>query len=75
VSKFDEDDMGLPENPIYSDYSSRLWKSHARHGSVQSPRRSHLNTDGPWQSQDALSHASGVSKSAAGEGRKALVTG
>ena len=57
MSKFDKDDLGLPESPIFSNYSNRLWQSHTRHGSVQSPNRSHLNTDGPRQVQDELSPA------------------
>jgi hypothetical protein len=57
MSKFDEDDLGLPESPIFSNYSNRLWQPHTRHGSVQSPHRSDLNTDGPRQVQDELSPA------------------
>jgi hypothetical protein len=55
MSKFDKDDLGLPESPIFSNYSNRLWQSHTRHGSVQSPNRSHLNTDGPRPLRDELS--------------------
>lgn len=29
MSVFDQDDLGLPQNPIYSNYSQHLWKSHA----------------------------------------------
>ncbi len=47
MSKFDADDLGLPESPIYSNYSNRLWKAHTRHGGVQSPNRSRENTDMP----------------------------
>ena len=46
-SEPESDDCGLPENPIYSNYVKYLWKSHRRQGGVQSPNRSHLNTDGP----------------------------
>jgi hypothetical protein len=46
MAKFDEDDLGLPEHPIYSNYSNRLWTAHTRHGGVQSPNRSRENTDG-----------------------------
>jgi hypothetical protein len=53
MSKFDEDDLGLPENQIYSNYSKRLWQPHTQHGAVQSPHRSDMNTDGPRQAQDA----------------------
>lgn len=28
MSVFNQDDLGLPENPIYSNYSQCLWKSH-----------------------------------------------
>lgn len=57
MSKFDEDDLGLPENPIYSNYSTRLWKSHTRHGGVQSPNRSRENTDGSQSPRVELSPA------------------
>jgi hypothetical protein len=33
--------VGLPESPIYSNFSKNLWRTHARHGLVQSPDRSH----------------------------------
>lgn len=46
MAKSNEDDQGLPENPIYSNYTKHLWKSHTRHGGVQSPNRSQENTDG-----------------------------
>ncbi|MGB7923558.1 MAG: hypothetical protein WCF57_09970 [Pyrinomonadaceae bacterium] len=42
-----EDGLGLPESPIYSNFSKHLWTTHARHGSTQSPNRSRENTDGP----------------------------
>jgi hypothetical protein len=42
-----EDDSGLPESPIFSNFSKHLWTTHARHGLVQSPNRSRENTDGP----------------------------
>ncbi len=45
MAKYDENDLGLPESPIYSNFSNRLWKAHTRHGLVQSPNRSHGNTD------------------------------
>lgn len=31
----EDDDCGLPEDPIFSDYSKYLWKSHTRSGGVQ----------------------------------------
>ena len=46
-AKLEGDDMGLPESPIYSNFSKKLWRTHARHGLVQSPNRSRENTDGP----------------------------
>jgi hypothetical protein len=47
MARSDGDDLGLPESPIYSNFSKNLWTSHTRHGSVQSPNRSRENTDGP----------------------------
>jgi hypothetical protein len=41
------DDTGLPENPVYSNFSKHLWRTHTRHGLVQSLNRSRENTDGP----------------------------
>jgi len=43
-------DCGLPENPIFSDYSKYLWKTRIRSGGIQSPNRSPENTDGPRNS-------------------------
>ena len=40
------DDSGLPESPIYSNFSRHLWTAHTRHGLVQSPNRSQETTDG-----------------------------
>lgn len=31
----EDDDCGLPEHPIYSNYSKYLWKKHIRSGGVQ----------------------------------------
>ena len=42
-----DDDCGLPEDPIFSNFSKYLWKSHTRTGGVQSPKRSRENTDKP----------------------------
>ena len=42
-----DEDVGLPNDPIFSDYSKYLWKSHTRSGGIQSPNRSPENTDGP----------------------------
>jgi hypothetical protein len=41
------DDTGLPESPVYSNFSKHLWRTRTRHGLVQSPNRSRENTDGP----------------------------
>lgn len=51
-AKSEGDDLGLPESPIYSNFSKNLWTTHTRHGSVQSPNRSRENTDGPRTPQD-----------------------
>jgi len=31
----EDDDQGLPEDPIYANYSKYLWTSHKRSGGVQ----------------------------------------
>jgi anti-sigma B factor antagonist len=49
--KPDNNDLGLPESPIFSNYSDQLWTSHTKHGLVQSPNRSPENTDGPQPTQ------------------------
>jgi hypothetical protein len=49
------DDTGLPESPIYSNFSRHLWRTHARHGLLQSPNRSRENTDGHRPIQDESS--------------------
>ena len=36
----EDDDMGLPEHPIYSNYSKYLWTSHARTGGTQKDNNS-----------------------------------
>jgi hypothetical protein len=46
TARFEGDDVGLPESPIYSNFSKNLWRTHTRHGLVQSPNRSSENTDG-----------------------------
>ena len=40
-----DDDTGLPESPIYSNFVKHLWKSHTQHEMVQSPHRFLENTD------------------------------
>ncbi len=54
MAKSDEDDLGLPENPTYSNYSNRMWKAHTntRHGLVQSPERSRESAHGGRLPQD-----------------------
>lgn len=44
--RFEGDDVGLPENPIYSNFSKNLWGGRTRHGLVQSPGRSREDTTG-----------------------------
>jgi hypothetical protein len=52
TARFEGDDVGLPESPIYSNFSKNLWRTHARHGLVQSPNRSRENTNGHRPTQD-----------------------
>ncbi|HEV2863098.1 MAG TPA: STAS domain-containing protein [Pyrinomonadaceae bacterium] len=52
TARFEGDDVGLPENPIYSNFSQYLWRTHARHGLVQSPNRSDENTCGHRPTRD-----------------------
>ena len=52
TERFEGDDVGLPESPIYSNFSKHLWRTHARHGLVQSPNRSRENTDGHRPTND-----------------------
>jgi hypothetical protein len=52
ASRFEGDDVGLPESPIYSNYPRHLWRTHARHGLVQSPGRSSENSNGHRPSPD-----------------------
>lgn len=44
--RFEGDGVGLPESPIYSNFSKNLWRTHPRHGLVQSPNRSHEDSGG-----------------------------
>jgi len=44
TARFEGDDVGLPESPIYSNFSKKMWQKHTRHGLVQSPNRSRENT-------------------------------
>ena len=52
AARFEGDDVGLPESPIYSNFSNNLWRTHARHGLVQSPDRSRENTVGHRPTRD-----------------------
>ncbi len=65
MAKYDENDLGLPESPIYSNFSNRLWKRHTRHGLVQSPNRSQGNTDGHRTLQVELLLVKGEQRTAA----------
>jgi hypothetical protein len=53
TARFEGDDVGLPESPIYSNFIKNLWRTHARHGLVQSPKRSRENTSGHRPTRDA----------------------
>lgn len=39
----DDEDCGLPEHPIYANYSKYLWTSHTRTGGVETPEISEAN--------------------------------
>ena len=52
TARFDGDDVGLPESPIYSNFSKNLWRTHERHGLVQSPNRSLEDTSGHRPTQN-----------------------
>jgi hypothetical protein len=51
TARFVGDDVGLPESPIYSNFSKHLWKGHTRLGGVQKSDRFRGNADaqGPAQ--------------------------
>ena len=51
-ARFGGDDVGLPESPVYSNFSKNLWRAHTRHGPVQSPDRSPEDTSGHRRTQD-----------------------
>ena len=40
-----DDDCGLPEHPIFSNYPKYLWKTHARSGGIQAASASVQNAD------------------------------
>jgi hypothetical protein len=52
TARFEGDDVGLPESPVYSNFAKHLWRTHARHGLAQSPNRSDENTNGYRPIQD-----------------------
>ena len=39
-----DNDLGMPENPIYPNFSEHLWKACAGRRVIPSPNRSHENT-------------------------------
>jgi hypothetical protein len=55
AARLEGDDVGLPESPVYSNFPKHLWRTHARHGLVQSPNRSRENTDGHRRTTDERS--------------------
>ena len=57
TAKFEDDDMGLPENPIYSNFAKYLWHKHSRRGGTQSPSRLHVHTAAPRSTRGALAAA------------------
>lgn len=52
TARFDGDDVGLPESPIYSNFTKNLWWTHTRYGQAQSPDRSRENANGRRPPQD-----------------------
>lgn len=52
TARFEGDDVGLPESPIYSNFSKNLWRAHTRHGLVQPPNRSREETSGQRPAQE-----------------------
>ena len=52
TARFEGDDVGLPESPIYSNFSKNLWRTHTGHGLVQSPDRSPEGTSGHRPTED-----------------------
>ncbi len=62
MANSDEDDLGLPENPTYSNYSNRMWKAHTntRRGLVQSPESLRESTHRGRLPQDEPPAAKGI---------------
>lgn len=52
TARFEGDDVGLPESPIYSNFSKNLWRARTRHGLVQSPDRSREDASGHRPAQE-----------------------
>ena len=46
TTRFEGDDVGLPESPIYSNFSKHLWTKHTRLGGVQTSDRFRENAGG-----------------------------
>ena len=55
TARFEGDDVGLPESPIYSNFSKHLWTGHARLGGVQTSDRFRENAGdrGPQLNSEA----------------------
>jgi hypothetical protein len=51
--KIDADDCGLPESPIYSNFSQHLWRRRTRREDVLSPGGPRENTEGPRRAPSA----------------------
>ena len=49
-----DDDLGLPEHPIFSNYSKYLWTSHKRSGGVEVEEPSSLQTRQRQAKKNAL---------------------
>ena len=45
--ELEDDDCGLPENPVYSNYAKYLWKRAVKNGLVPAFPRSQPNPDPP----------------------------
>lgn len=52
TARFDGDDVGLPESPIYSNFSKNLWRPYARRVLVQSPDSSREDASGRRPTRD-----------------------
>ena len=56
TARFEGDDVGLPESPIYSNFSKHLWTGHTRLGGVQTSDRFRENAGdrGPQLNSEAI---------------------